>query len=72
MKMTKLTYKVNGVEYSSYSKAIAATECGRHRLHSIYTPMPEIGQNVDPEKRAKRIAAIQAKARKAKEEKKNI
>lgn len=60
--MTKLTYKVNGVEYSSYNKAVTATKGGRYRLHSIYTPIPE-ATNVDPEKRVKRVSAIMAKTK---------
>ena len=60
--MTKLTYMVNGVEYASYSKALAATNGGQYKLHSIYTPVRETVK-VDPEKRAKRVAAILAKAK---------
>ena len=60
--MTKLTYKVEGIEYTTYAQALTATKGGRYRLHRIYTSVPE-EYPVNEERRARRIAAIRRHAR---------
>ena len=54
--MTKLTYKVNGEEFTSYQAAVAAAGT-KNRITRVYTLVPEIG-NLDKkeaERRDKRI-----------------
>lgn len=56
---TKLTYKVNGEEYTSYQAAVAAA--GAHgKITRVYTPLPN-WTSPDPEARARHIAAIKEK-----------
>ncbi len=61
--MTKLTYKVDGNEYTSYQAAVAAAGT-KSKITRVYTPMPE-HESPDPVARAKRMA-IMAEKRRAK------
>lgn len=58
--MTRLFYRVGNEEINSYTQAVARSKSLGVPLVACYEPIVE-KTKVDPEKRAKRVAAIRAK-----------
>jgi len=59
--MTRLFYRVGNEEITSYSQAVARSKSLGVPLVACYEPIVE-KTKVDPEARARRVAAIRAKA----------
>ena len=59
---TKLTYKVNGEEYTSYQAAVVAAGT-KNKITRVYTLVPEIG-NLDKKEMERRNNRIEKRGTK--------